>query len=68
MVVKTVSSKCTTPSKAKGEGEVNVKMYDKILSNVLFSMMQRYDVYLMYIKVVELKTAYLLAKDHFKIH
>ena len=43
-------------------------MYEKIFSNVFFSMMPSYDVNLMFIKVVERKTAYILVEDHFKIH
>ena len=43
-------------------------MYEQTFSNVFFSMMTRYDVNIMYIKVVERKTAYRLAKDYFKIH
>ena len=43
-------------------------MYGKTYSNVFFSMMPRYDVNIMYSKVVERKTGYLLAKDHSKIH
>ena len=43
-------------------------MYVQTFSNVFFSMMPRYDVKVMYIKVVERETAYQLAKDHFKIH
>ena len=43
-------------------------MYELTFSNVFFSMMPRYDVNLMYIKVVERQMAYFLAKDHFKIH
>ena len=43
-------------------------MYKNIFSDVFFSMMPPYDVNLMYIKVVELKTAYLLVEDNFKIY
>ena len=43
-------------------------MYEQTFANVFFSMIPRYDVNIMYIKVVERKTAYLWAKDYFKIH
>ena len=63
-----VSSKCTTPSQTEGEGEVKVKMYEKIFSNVIFSMISPYDVNLMYSNVVELEEADLIAEEHFYIH
>ena len=42
-------------------------MYEKFFLNVFFSMMPRYDVNITYIKVVERKTCYRLAKEHSKI-
>ena len=43
-------------------------MYTKKCSNVFYIMMLTYDVNWMYIKVVELKIAYLWIEDHFKIN
>ena len=69
--VETFKSKCTTPSKTEREGEVKVKFYGKWMGKSFqmycFSMMQPYNVNLRYSKVVEVKTAYLLVEDHFKI-
>ena len=43
------------------------KMYEKIFSNVFFSMMPPYDENLRYINVVEFNSAYFLVEDNFKI-
>ena len=43
------------------------EMYETSFLNVFFSMMPRYDVNKSYIKVVERKTCYRLAKEHSKI-
>ena len=43
-------------------------MSEKMFSYVFFSMMPPYDVNLMYIKVVEFKTAYLLNENYLEIH
>ena len=71
-VVETVSSKCITPSKTEGEGEVKVKMYLKCMGKsgqmYFFSMMPLYDVNLMYSTVVKLDEAYLSLENHFNIY
>ena len=63
--VKTVSSKCITPSETEGEGDVTVnvwEMYGTMFSTEYFSMKPSYDLDLMHSKGVELDKLYLIAK------